>query len=184
VSPAEFFAPQTTVATVALDGFSALVAGVPPFAVTVGGISDPAVWQTPVSDVVTLTIPQDALPGTYVVAVKARRDFEGQALNHARTISVQVGTATPTAFTPRTGNCDGCHQGPSAFASILHGIDDRRACFGCHPSLFFEPDNALDIRVHFIHSRSRRFPANVNDCSLCHLSPPSGPARGFPPSSP
>ena len=38
-----------------------------------------------------------------------------------------------------------------------------------------------DVRVHFVHSRSRRFPGDVNDCSLCHTTPPSGPARGFPP---
>jgi hypothetical protein len=175
----EFFAPQVTVASTALDGFTAVVAGVPPLAVTFGGFADPTVWQTPVSDVVTFTIPADARPGTYVAAIKARRDFDGEALNRTETISIQVGTDTPTAFQPSTGPCTTCHQGPSALATILHGLGDRRACYSCHTPISFEPDNALDIRVHFIHSRSRRFPGDVHDCSLCHLVPPSGPARGF-----
>jgi len=181
VPPGDFFLPQATAASVALDGFSAVVAGAPSFGVIFGGAADPTLWQTPVSDVVSLTVPADALPGTYVVAAKARRDFGGQALNRGRTLSLQVGTEAPTAFSPTTGRCTSCHEGPSALGNILHGVDDRRACFGCHPSLFFEPDNALDVRVHFVHSRSRRFPGDVNDCSLCHTTPPSGPARGFPP---
>jgi len=181
VPPGDFFAAQATAASVVLDGFTALAVGVPPFGVTFGGLADPTIWQTPVSDVVTFAIPADAQPGTYVVAVKARRDFGGQALNRARTLSVQVGTSAPTVFSPATGPCTTCHQGPSALGNILHGVDDRRACFSCHVSLFNEPDNALDIRVHFVHSRSRRFPGDVNDCALCHTSPPTGPARGFPP---
>src|SRR5262249_54730181 len=128
VQPGDFFAPQATAASVPVDGFSAVVGGVPPLPVTFGGLGDPAIWATPVGDVVTLTIPADALPGTYVVAVKARRDFGGEALNHARTLSLQVGTATPTTFAPTTGPCTSCHQGPSALGNILHGVDDRRAC--------------------------------------------------------
>lgn len=180
VPPEDFFAPQATVATTSLDGFTAVVAGVPPLPVTFGGFADPKIWETPVSDLVTLTIPGDALPGTYVVAAKARRDFGGEALNRTETIAIQVGTTTPTTFTPRTGRCTTCHQGPSALGTILHGLGDRRACYSCHTPIFFEPDNALDIRVHFVHSRSKRFPGDVHDCSLCHTSPPPGPARGFP----
>jgi hypothetical protein len=180
VGPADIFAPQVTVARTPLDGFSAVAIGIPPLAVTFGGFADPAIWQTPVTDTVTFTVPSDALPGTYVVAAKARREFAGEPINLTRTLSIQVGSATPTGFSPGTGPCTSCHQGPSSLGSILHGLDDRRACYSCHTPLFFEPDNALDFRVHFVHSRSRRFPGDVNDCSLCHTSPPSGPARGFP----
>jgi hypothetical protein len=176
----EFFAPQVNSALTSLDGFSAVVVGVPPLGITFGGTVDPTLWQTPVSDVVSFIIPEDALPGTYVVAAKARRDFAGEALNRSHTLSIQVGTAIPTGFSPSTGPCTTCHAGPSALGTILHGLDDRRACFSCHTPLSFEPDNALDFRVHFVHSRSRRFPGDVNDCSLCHLTPPHGPARGFP----
>ena len=51
--------------------------------------------------------------------------------------------------------------------------------FSCQASLFFEPDAALDIRVHEVHDRSDRFPGNVRNCALCHLTPPDGPARGL-----
>jgi NAD(P)-dependent dehydrogenase (short-subunit alcohol dehydrogenase family) len=47
-----------------------------------------------------------------------------------------------------------------------------------HASLSFEPDNALDWRVHSIHSRSERFPAEFKNCTVCHVTAPNGPARG------
>ena len=119
------------------------------------------------------------MPGTYVVAriPALRRDFGGEALNRATTATVQIGQSAPTTFTAQTGKCENCHTGPSAFAKILHGGTDRRSCFACHASLEFEPDAALDIRVHMVHDRSNRFPADINTCATCHLVPPGGPAR-------
>jgi hypothetical protein len=128
---------------------------------------------------VTLTVPQDALPGTYIAAVKARRIFGGEALNRAAAVAFQVGTENPSAYQPATVHCDNCHKGDTAFGNVLHGVTDRRACFGCHMGLSFEPDNALDVRVHSIHSRSRRFGANVQSCTVCHVSQPAGAARGL-----
>jgi hypothetical protein len=177
---AEFFGQQATFATVAHDGYSAAGTTWPNFGIIVGGFGNPAVWDTPIADTITLTVPADALPGTYVIAMKARRDYAGEALNRGDVTRIQVGQTTKTAWTPTTGNCQGCHSGPTAFTQVLHGIDDREACFGCHSSLDFEPDNALDYRVHFIHARSERFPADPNDCSVCHLSTPEGPAIGYP----
>ena len=178
VGPAEFFAPQVPVATTALDGYSAVVAAIPPVVVMFGG--DPNLWSTPVSDEVTFTIPSDALPGTYVLALKARRDFAGEPINRGVTTTIQVGTAQQTVFAPQT-RCTTCHRDSarSSLNDILHGLSDRRACYSCHAPLFFEPDNALDFRVHFVHSRSERFPGDVQNCSLCHTAPPSGPARGL-----
>jgi hypothetical protein len=180
VDPGLFFLPQVPFATTAVDGFTAVAQTVPPVAVVFGGLGDPTIWEAPVSDVVTFTIPEDAEPGTYIAAVKARRDYAGEALNRGATLAFQVGQAEPTVFTPQT-TCNSCHnqQDRTDFGTILHGIDDRRACFGCHASLGIEFDNALDIRVHTIHDRSDRFEADINDCSLCHLTPPSGPARGI-----
>jgi len=179
VDPNLFFLPQVPFATRAVDGFTAVAQTVPPVAVVFGGLTDPTLWQAPVSDVVTFTIPDDAEPGTYVAAVKARRDFAGEALNRGATLAFQVGQVQPTQFTPQT-QCNSCHsqQDRTDFGTILHGIDDRRACFGCHSSLGIEFDNALDIRVHAIHDRSNRFDADIHDCSLCHVTPPSGPQRG------
>jgi hypothetical protein len=165
--------------TAAIDGFSDVATGVPPFSIIFGGFANPAIWDTPVSDIVTFTIPADAMPGTYVVAMKARREFGGEALNRAATVTIQVGTTTPSLFTARTGNCTNCHTGQRDLGLILHGITDRRACFSCHASLDVEADNALDIRVHEVHDRSERFPADIRNCALCHLTPVSGPARGL-----
>jgi hypothetical protein len=145
VDISQFFGPgQVTAATVANDGFSDAVEGIPPLGILFGGVFNPALWNTPVSDQVTFTIPTDALPGTYLAAIKARREFGGEAQNRGTTAEIQVGTAVPTSFTFNTGNCETCHTGASAIGSVLHGLSDRRACFSCHPSISFEPDNVLD----------------------------------------
>jgi hypothetical protein len=37
------------------------------------------------------------------------------------------------------------------------------------------------IRVHMVHSRSARFASvggDIQNCALCHLTPPAGPLRG------
>lgn len=175
----EFGGGQATFATPATDGFTSLFANIPPNPIVFGG--DPADDDTPVSDVVSLTIPADALVGTYVATLKARREWGGEALNHAVTREIQVGTATSTPFVAKTGPCNTCHTGPSSLPNLLHGLADRRACFSCHSALAFEPDAAIDIRVHTVHDRSERFAsmAEITNCSLCHLTPPTGPARGL-----
>lgn len=178
VDPNLLFAPQTPFATTAVDGFTAVGVEVPPAAIIFGGLSDPSLWSSPVSDVFSITIPPDAEAGTYVAAIKARRNFAGEALNRGTTVNIQVGQPRATTFTPNTA-CTSCHQERTAFNTVLHGIDDRRACFGCHSSLGIEFDNVLDIRVHTIHSRSERFGADVRQCSICHLTTPNGPARGL-----
>jgi hypothetical protein len=161
-----------------VDGFTAVGQTVPPAAIVFGGLGNPSLWSVPVSDVITFTIPADAEPGTYLAAIKARRDFGGEALNRGTTVEIQVGQASATAYTPKT-QCTSCHQERTGFDTILHGIGDRRACFGCHSSLGIEFDNALDMRVHTIHGRSDRFGADVRRCENCHTTPPAGPARGL-----
>ena len=179
VDPNLLFAPQVPFATRPVDGFTAVGQTIPPAGIIFGGLSDPAVWALPVSDVVTFTIPSDAEPGTYVAAVKARREFAGEALNRAGSVDIQVGQARRTTFVPKTA-CTSCHaEERTKFETILHGMGDKRACFGCHSSLGIEFDNAIDIRVHTIHDRSDRFGANVRNCSNCHLANPDGPARGL-----
>jgi hypothetical protein len=158
VTPDQLPLPQQVVATVSQDGFSGVAQEVPSVAILIAGLFDPAAWDAPVSDIVNFTIPNDALPGTYLAAIKGRRYFGGEALNRAATTTIQVGTLTPSTFTAKTGNCNFCHTGPSGFGQILHGVTDRRGCFACHGPLFFEPDAALDIRVHEVHDRSNRFP--------------------------
>lgn len=171
------FDPQVAMATVALDGFTSCIQMQPPLA----DVFIPKNWNNAITDVVTFVIPQEAKPGTYLAAMKARREYGGEALNRAVTLEIQVGTPLKSLFTAKTGNCGDCHEENAGFSHILHGVSDRRACFSCHGSLAFEPDNALDIRVHTIHDRSARFRTmggSMNDCSLCHLTKPMGAARG------
>jgi len=141
---------------------------------------DPVLSTQRPSDLVHVTVPADAEPGTYMLSFKSRRDWGGEAIVKAVTQEVQVGQAAPTTFVATTGNCNGCHTGQTSFEHVLHGISDRRACFGCHAPLGGEPDNRLDFRIHFIHSRSNRMPVDPTVCSTCHLTPPTGPGRGFP----
>ncbi|MEO6103353.1 MAG: hypothetical protein ABIP44_06910 [Pseudoxanthomonas sp.] len=172
----QFFMPQAVSASTVPDGFTGL-ASLIPGTVFPGAFGQPELWETPVSDEVVFTLPLDAQAGTYVMAVKFRREFAGESLNRGSTLNLQVGNATPTAFNPGTGQCATCHAGPSTLANVLHGIGDRSACYACHSPLTFEPDGALDIRVHMVHSRSKRFPGNINDCGLCHTRTPTGPFR-------
>jgi hypothetical protein len=178
VDPTLFFGPQVPFATTAVDGFTAVAQTIPPTSIIFGGLADPTLWSLPVSDIITFTIPADAQPGTYVAALKARRDYGGEALNRGTTVDIQVGQTAPSSYTAAT-TCSTCHSQPQKdFGTLLHGLDDRRACFGCHASLGIELDNALDIRVHTIHDRSDRFDADIHDCGLCHITPPTGPQRG------
>ncbi len=172
----ELLNPAAESVSASVDGYTALFAGIPPFGVSFGG---PPFWDTPITDVVEFKLPGDVKPGTYALAMKARREWGGEALNRAATAEVQVGTAAPTPFVPTTGPCNTCHTGESQLGKILHGLSDRRACNGCHAPLSFEPDGPIDIRIHTIHSRSQRYPANFQECSKCHLTTPSGPARGY-----
>jgi hypothetical protein len=178
----DFFLPEVPVAFAAEHGFSAVVAGVPPLAVILGGLFDPTVWNAPVSNEVVLHVPADALAGTYVVALKARRDFAGEAINAGDVLRIQVGTSEPTAWEPTTGGCNGCHVGQAALGNILHGIGDRESCLAaCHSAaLGNEPDGALDYRIHFVHARSDRYPADPNDCMVCHVEQPDDDPRGYP----
>lgn len=141
---------------------------------------DPVLSTQRPSDLVHVTVPADAEAGTYMLSFKSRRDWGGEAIVKAVTQEVQVGQTAPSTFVAKTGNCNGCHTGQTSFEHVLHGISDRRACFGCHAPLGGEPDNRLDFRIHFIHSRSNRMPVDPTVCSTCHLTPPTGPGRGFP----
>ena len=167
---------QIPMATVPENGYTSVFNLVPNPAYEV----DPFLSTQRPSDLTHVTVPADAQPGTYVLSFKSRRDWGGEALVQAKTIDVQVGQSAPSTFVPKTGPCNTCHSGESALNKVLHSTSDRRSCFGCHAPLGSEPDNRLDFRVHFIHSRSNRMPADPYTCSTCHLTPPNGPPRGFP----
>ncbi len=173
VDPSTFFLPRIPVTNPSIDGYSVVFQTIPSPAI----LFTPAAWNAPISDLLTDTIPVDAQPGTYHFVTKARRLFAGEAVNATGAINLQVGTTAVSTHVPTTGPCNTCHTQASSLGKILHGTNDRTTCYGCHAALPTEPDTALDIRVHQVHDRSRRFDANIRNCSQCRLTTPTGPAR-------
>jgi hypothetical protein len=137
-----------------------------------GGAFDPAhaSWNNPVSDTWTNHVPTDAVPGTYFVTMKGRRVYLGEDIPFTKTLEVQVGTTQHTSATLDTGGCDHCHSGPSGLDKILHANSNRATCAACHAPLGFEYEGPIYVRVHFIHSRTTRFDADVERCANCHLN--------------
>jgi predicted CXXCH cytochrome family protein len=169
-----FFGPEDvqTVATVPVDGFYSQFRTFPAANDLFGGAFDPshAAWGNPVPDTWTHQIPADAPPGTYYLSIKGRRTYMGEDVPASKTISIQVGTPTPTTPVFGTGPCNTCHSGESSLGKILHANDQRQTCAGCHVPLAFELEGPIYVRTHFIHSRSRRFDAPLDKCSSCHLN--------------
>jgi hypothetical protein len=128
--------------------------------------------DAPVSDIVHFTLPADAQPGTYKIAMKARRSYLGEELPRAITLDIQVGTTQHTAKTYTTGNCDNCHRAGGELPRVSHGYDiaNRDVCTTCHAPLSFEPEGPVYVRSHFVHSRSGRLDASPEQCSLCHTT--------------
>jgi hypothetical protein len=155
------------IATPSQDGFFAAAALVPNGYVLLG--IDPA--DTPIPNTFQFTLPSDAQPGTYKVALKARRTYLGQDLPEVAVINLQVGTPVETHANLNTGGCTDCHHGGDKLNDMSHGfsVNQRDVCTTCHAPLPFEPEGPIYVRVHFIHSRSGRLDANPEQCSLCHL---------------
>lgn len=153
-------------ATNAQNGFHGQAAAVPEWKV-LAGISPPT---TPVSDSVTFTLPPDAKPGTYKIAMKARRTYLGEEVPRTQVISIQVGTKRKTKAKLSTGGCKSCHRGDSDLTRMSHGFsaDQRDVCTTCHVPLPFEPEGTVYIRTHFIHSRSGRLNESPAECKMCH----------------
>ncbi|WP_224248610.1 cytochrome c3 family protein [Hyalangium gracile] len=161
-----------TLGTFERDGVFSQFQTFPPGNDLFGGAFDPAHlgWAAPVSDAWTYDIPANAVPGTYLVTVKGRRTFMGEDLPASKTIEIQVGTRQRTTAPLTTGPCNSCHSQGGELSAVLHGNDNRAACSGCHTPLGFELEGPIFVRVHFIHSRSDRFDAELAQCSKCHLS--------------
>jgi hypothetical protein len=156
IEMAAFLAPEDvqTLGTFERDGVFSQFQTFPPGNDLFGGAFDPAHagWDAPVSDSWTYQLPANAVPGTYLVTVKGRRVYLGEDI------------------TLTTGPCNSCHSQGGELSSVLHGNDNRAACAGCHAPLGFELEGPVFVRVHFIHSRSDRFGADLAQCSKCHLN--------------
>jgi len=126
-----------------------------------------------VTDTVTFHIPPEARPGTYVAAVKARRNYLGEELPRAKVMPIQVGTTTHTEPKATIGGCSSCHTAGGDFSRVNHGLAGSKlgfaSCTTCHAPLNFELEGPVYTRLHFIHSRSDRFDAPKTACKTCHL---------------
>jgi hypothetical protein len=160
-----------TLATFERDGVFSQFQTFPPSNDLFGGAFDPthAGWAAPVSDTWTFQLPDNAVPGTYLVTVKGRRTYLGEDIPATRTIEIQVGTPERTHANLKTGPCNSCHSQGGELVNVLHGNDNRAACNGCHAPLGFELEGPIFVRVHFIHSRSDRYDASLARCSSCHV---------------
>ncbi len=170
---ADFLGPDATI-PVGLperDGVYSEATTIPASSVIFGGAFVPGntPWFVPQPDTFTFQVPANAEPGTYRVAIKGRRLYLGQSIPRSTVVSIQIGTNTETFPTPTTGPCTTCHSGGGDLGLILHANDDRAACAGCHVPLGFELEGPVYVRTHFIHSRSDRFDAPLEQCSNCHL---------------
>ena len=119
-------------------------------------------------------IPEDAQPGRYTFAIKARRLYRGEESLAGAVVDIQVGApdiGDAVSATMLTGKCDDCHEGDFALSRMLHHIGDVTTCTGCHLPLEFEKNNLLPYRVHRVHNLSDRYKENRRDCTVCHLDP-------------
>jgi hypothetical protein len=149
------------------DGFYGSGAEMPSFGALLGG---PATWGLPVTDTVTFNLPANARPGTYLLALKGRRNYLGQELPASKVVEFQVGSPERTQARLNTGGCSECHNGPSSLSRVNHALDNRSTCSTCHAPLNFELEGPVYVRLHFIHSRSARFEESKAQCSTCHLT--------------
>ncbi|MFK7990083.1 MAG: cytochrome C [Sandaracinaceae bacterium] len=175
IAPLEaFLGPDSTI-PVGLperDGVYSEAATIPASSVVFGGAFVPGntPWFEPQPDTVSFQLPENVEPGTYRVAIKGRRTYLGQDIPHTTVVQIQVGTSTHTYATETTGPCTTCHSDGGDLSLVLHGNDDRAACAGCHVPLGFELEGPVYVRTHFIHSRSDRFDAPLQECANCHIS--------------
>lgn len=119
----------------------------------------------------TLTLPPDAKPGTYVVAVRANRQFMGERVAKGDVVSFQVGQAEPTSYPNQVGNCQMCHRGVVSLDNLRHGfsVDHVESCKVCHMGTVDAPGRFQE-EMHRLHMMSEKYPADKADCRMCHLS--------------
>lgn len=160
---------QIPEATPAVDGYSAFVQIFPPTSLvfpclfSLGGTLAPECF-VPVTDVLTMTVPADAQPGTWTTQIKARRVWEGEPLQAGSSVRFQVGQRRVTAYTPKMHGCAKCHNGLKSIAIMGHGFpavdSELPECLSCHTKgydAWFENDAGFDKRMSYVHLLSTRF---------------------------
>jgi hypothetical protein len=95
VPASEFTGSQQVVALARRDGFTCLWQMVPPADVLFGGLADPRIWDTPISDRIRFVIPRDAYPGRYKIVGKARRVYLGESSLRTAVLAFDVHAGAP-----------------------------------------------------------------------------------------
>ncbi len=118
-------------------------------------------------------LPADAKPGTYTLYLKFHRYFLGERFTKMRPIEFQVGQAERTLFPNRVGNCQTCHRGVQSLDNVRHGmsVDNIEGCKTCHNrDTFAGVRESPQSLIHRVHAQSDHFPAQLRDCTTCHLT--------------
>ena len=118
-----------------------------------------------------ITLTPDAKPGTYVVMIRATRQFMGERVSKGNAFFFQVGQSQPTSYPQRVGNCQTCHRGVVSLDNLRHGFssDHVEACKGCHMTWSDQPGRVQE-EMHRVHMASTKYPQNKADCRMCHLT--------------
>jgi hypothetical protein len=131
----------------------------------------PTVYQIEPAARFSFKVPQDAKAGTYVVFLKGNRYFMGERITRNQPFFFQVGQEQLTSYPGRVGNCQICHRGVLSLDNLRHGVpvDHVEGCKACHNA---NSDNLFRTQevIHRIHMRSKKYPANKNECNVCHLT--------------
>jgi len=124
-------------------------------------------WSTRVAR----RLPPKAEAGTYMALLKWNRYFAGERFVKLKPHFFQVGTEERTTYPGRVGNCQICHRGVLSLDNLRHGlsVDHIEGCKGCHSH---GTARGLTIQgfIHKVHTKSPRYPADRNDCTMCHLT--------------
>ncbi|KFE64047.1 hypothetical protein [Hyalangium minutum] len=131
----------------------------------------PTLYQSHTPTRVSVKLPVDAKPGTYVAYVKGSRYFLGERVSRLKAFFFQVGQDQLTSYPGRVGNCQICHRGVLSLDNLRHGlsvdhIEGCKACHGFANDIIYRPQET----IHKIHMRSKKYPANKNECNICHLT--------------
>jgi len=174
ITPETLALPQIPAADVAHDGYSAFVQIIPStqivfpclFGLQGAPGGDITKCSAPVTDVIGFEVPNDALPGTYTLQIKGRREWQGEPIHTAASIRIQVGTTNVSQFAPFPipgvdSQCTKCHTRSAAIPVVGHGFANLDAvgpeCLTCHTSgYYFEPDADIVTRLQLIHSLTHR----------------------------
>lgn len=118
-----------------------------------------------------ITLPMNAKPGTYALAVRVSRQFMGERTTKGHVFFFQVGQEEKTTYPGQVGNCQICHRGVLSLDNVRHGfsVDHIEVCKGCHMGPSDHPGR-IQEELHMVHMNSPKYSEDKANCSVCHLT--------------